>query len=80
MGFDVWMCLACNPDRRLASRVRGTFDGVRRYGPPPLLPYGPFRPDWQIFVSTLARRPEVRQPWLRAIYDRVKDHPYADPF
>jgi len=46
----------------------------------PLLPPGPFRPDWGVFRSTLARLPEVRQPWLREIYDRVTNRPYAHPF
>lgn len=80
LAADVWMYLAFQPDRRPVTRKRGTFDGVRRYGPPPLLPYWWFRPDWKVFLRTLARRTEVRQPWLRAIYDQVRDRPYADPF
>jgi hypothetical protein len=55
-------------------------DSVRRDDPPPLLPRSPFRPDRKIFLSTLARLPEVRQPWLRSIYDQVDDRRYQHPF
>ena len=51
-----------------------------RDDPPPLIPFGLFRPDGQVFAATLARLPAVRQPWLREIYDRVKDRSYAHPF
>ena len=47
---------------------------------PPLLPNQPFRPDSGVFQTTLARLPEVRQPWLREMYDRVARHPYGRPF
>ncbi|MEO3825888.1 hypothetical protein [Actinomadura sp. B10D3] len=45
-----------------------------------MLPASSFRPDWAIFLHTLARLPAVRQPWLRKIYDRVQGRPYAHPF
>lgn len=35
-----------------------------------------FQPDRKVFLHTLARLPAVRQPWLRRIYDRVRQHPY----
>jgi hypothetical protein len=49
-------------------------------GPAQVLPLEPLRPDWGVFRSVLARLPEVRQPWLRKIYDRVTNNPYAHPF
>ncbi|WP_324608383.1 MULTISPECIES: hypothetical protein [Streptomyces] len=39
-----------------------------------------FRPDRNVFLYTLARIPEVRQPWLREICDRVNDRGYAHCF
>lgn len=74
LAADVWMNLAFHDDRRLVPAAGGMPDGVRRDDPPPLLPLTPFRPDWQMFLSTLARLPEVRRPWLRFIYDQVDDH------
>ncbi|MET8121284.1 hypothetical protein [Micromonospora sp. NPDC005189] len=53
---------------------------ARRDDPPPLMPAGLFRPDVAVFLCTLARLREVRQPWLRAIYDHVTGHPYSYPF
>jgi hypothetical protein len=49
------------------------------YGDDPR-PAGALRPDWGVFRSVLARLPEVRQPWLGALYDRVTTNPYAHPF
>ncbi|MFI9307324.1 hypothetical protein [Streptomyces triculaminicus] len=77
---DVWMYLAF-PHERLPVPVTGGLpDGVLRDDPLPLHPREPFRPDSGVFLHTLARLPAVRQPWLRRIYDQVKDHPYARPF
>jgi hypothetical protein len=43
-----------------------------------------FRPDRGVFLSTLARLPEVREPWLRALHDQVRSqthaYPPVDPF
>ncbi|WP_091080643.1 hypothetical protein [Nonomuraea wenchangensis] len=80
LAADVWMYLAFHDDRRLVPAASGMPDGVRRDDPPPLLPWRPFRPDWEMFVSTLALLPEVRQPWLRAIYDQVRERRYQHPF
>jgi hypothetical protein len=66
LAWDVWVYLAFGP--ALGDE------------PAPLLPAGTFRPDWGVFRSVLARLPEVRQPWLREIYDRVTNSPYAHPF
>jgi hypothetical protein len=75
LAFDVWAYLAFHRNHRALPGADPTGDGP--------LPPGPtyaFRPDWLIFRTTLARMPEVRQPWLRAIHDRVWNHPYTDPF
>ncbi|WP_268817500.1 hypothetical protein [Thermomonospora echinospora] len=37
-------------------------------------------PGWGVFLHTLARLPEVREPWLRAVYEHVKDRRYRYPF
>jgi hypothetical protein len=66
LTWDIWVYLAFGP--------------AAGDEPAPLLPPGPFRPDWGVFRSELARLPEVRQSWLRAIYDRVANDPYAHPF
>ncbi|WP_433170551.1 hypothetical protein [Actinoallomurus sp. CA-150999] len=57
-------------------------DDARRDDPPPLLPSMRFRPDRNVFLHTLARLPEAREPWLRAIHDRVRNRAPArtDPF
>lgn len=80
LAADVWTHLAFHDDRRLVPAATGMPDGVRRDDPPPLLPRSPFRPDREVFLSTLARLPEVRQPWLRALYDQVDDRRYRHPF
>lgn len=80
LAADVWMYLAFHHDRWPVPGAGRMPDDARRDDPPLLLPRGPFRPDSALFLSTLARLPEVRKPWLRAVYDRVKDRPYSDPF
>ncbi|MFG2140894.1 hypothetical protein [Streptomyces sp. NPDC048650] len=77
---DVWTQLAFPGERLLLPVTGGLPDGVHRDDPLPMCPRGPFRPDWGVFLHTLARIPAVRQPWLRRIYDRVKDRPYVHPF
>ncbi|WP_374224700.1 hypothetical protein [Streptomyces sp. ISL-99] len=80
LAADMWMYLAGYHERLPVPVTGGLPDGVLRDNPLPLHPRGPFRPDWRVFLHTLARLPAVRQPWLRRIYDDVKDHPYAPPF
>lgn len=80
LAADVWMYLAFHDDRRLLLAASRLPDGVRRDDPLPLLPIRPFRPDRDTFLHALARLPEVRQPWLRAIYDRVIEDGYSFPF
>jgi hypothetical protein len=41
---------------------------------PPLLPGHRFEPDRQIFLDVLARLPQVKQPRLRAVYDRGRPY------
>lgn len=77
VAAEVWTYLAFHRDHRPVSRVPG---GVRRDDPQPLLPWAPFRPHPRAFVGTLARLPEVRRPWLRAIHNHVSEHPFAPPF
>ncbi|MEV0807207.1 hypothetical protein [Micromonospora sp. NPDC050200] len=80
LSWDVWAYLAFHHDRRPVPGAGTIPDDARRDDPPPLMPFGPFRPDRDVFLSTLARLPEVRQPWLREIYDRRKGPRYAHPF
>ncbi|MFF5125529.1 hypothetical protein ACFY41_01120 [Streptomyces syringium] len=80
LAADVWTYLAF-PREGLPLPVTGRMpDGVLRDEPLPRHPWGSFRADSRVFLHTLARLPAVRQPWLRRIYDQVKDHPYARPF
>ncbi|MGW4956444.1 hypothetical protein ACWEPL_04370 [Nonomuraea sp. NPDC004186] len=80
LATDVWTYMAFNEDRRLMPAARGMPADVRRDDPPPLLPHTLFRPDGRVFLSTLERLAPVPQPWLRRIYDRVRDRPYMAPF
>ncbi|MGI5526377.1 hypothetical protein ACQEVX_02810 [Streptomyces syringium] len=80
LAADVWTYLAF-PREGLPLPVTARMpDGVLRDEPLPRHPWGSFRADSRVFLHTLARLPAVRQPWLRRIYDQVKDHPYARPF
>lgn len=65
LSWDVWAYLAFRRDRRPVAGAGAMPDAAIRDDPPPPIPYGLFRPDDAVFVATLARLPEVRQPWLR---------------
>jgi hypothetical protein len=80
LTVEVWTYLAFHDDRRLIAVAGGRAGGAWREALPALVPYRPFRPDWDVFLDVLARLPEVREPWLRAIYDRVRKGRYSDPF
>ncbi|KAB8183263.1 hypothetical protein FH608_049335 [Nonomuraea phyllanthi] len=80
LAADVWAYLAFHDDRRLVPAAYGMPVGLRRDDPPPLLPHSLFRPDGRVFLSTLERLAAFRQPWLRRIYEQMKDRPYMDPF
>ncbi|WP_235037195.1 hypothetical protein [Actinomadura sp. K4S16] len=81
LAANVWTYLAfCQPPSP-APRAGGIpADDARLDDLPPLLPNGPFRPSGDVFLNTLARLSDVRQPWLRAIYEAVKTRPYSPPF
>jgi hypothetical protein len=64
--YCIWAYLAFHRDRGPVPLPRD----VQIDPPSPLIPSEPFRPDRVLFRATLARLPEVRQPWLREIYDR----------
>ena len=76
LAADVWAYLASPHDHRTAALPAQ----ARRDDPPPPHPATPFRPDPHVFLHTLARLPEARAPWLRAIHDHVQTHPYQPPF
>ena len=79
IAFDVWVVLAAQRDRRPVPGPGLMPTEVHRDDPPPPEPYN-FRPDGRVFLATLASLPELRQPWLRAIYDQVHANPYRNPF
>ncbi len=77
LSWDVWLPLASARDRRLVARNGALLTEVLRDDPPMSQPAWRFTPDGRVFVDTLARLPEVRQPWLHEIYDRWKDRPHS---
>ncbi|MEU2504553.1 hypothetical protein ABZ621_07535 [Streptomyces sp. NPDC007863] len=68
----VWARLARSGETS-PTPVSGTLPTqvVRDDYPHPDRPGYLFRPDRRTLRGTLARMPEVRQPWLRALYDRL---------
>ncbi|MEV7227250.1 hypothetical protein AB0M79_09535 [Polymorphospora sp. NPDC051019] len=80
LQWDVWAHTAFHHDRRPVPGAGTMPDDARRDDPPPPLPRQAFHPDAVAFLDTLARLPEVRQPWLRKIYHRVSHGPYRFPF
>ncbi|WSP77034.1 hypothetical protein OG324_49900 [Streptomyces sp. NBC_01236] len=66
----LWAELAFPPHRTRLPVAGGLPAGVERDDPLPPHPQLPFRPSCDAFRHTLARMPAVREPWLRAIYDR----------
>lgn len=77
LAADMWLHLAFHNDRLSMPATGRLPDDVLRDDPLPRHPGGPFRPDRDVFLHTLARLPAVRQPRLRAIYDHVKAHPWV---
>ncbi|MFF0750311.1 hypothetical protein [Streptomyces sp. NPDC004267] len=77
----VWSYLAL-PGETRPIPASGTLPaGVLRDDYPlPDHPWSLLRPDRDAFLYTLARLPEVRSPWLRALYDRVWTSPYGSVF
>ncbi len=71
LTWDIWMYLADHHHRRPVPGAGTMPAEALRDDPPPLTPCRLFQPDQKVFRDTLARLPEVRQPWLREIYDQV---------
>jgi hypothetical protein len=71
--WDVWRHLAFHRDPKPVARSVPILPEAL----PALLPGSRLRPDGRIFLSILARLPEVRQPWLHAIYDRGRPYHYS---
>ncbi|WP_030762360.1 MULTISPECIES: hypothetical protein [unclassified Streptomyces] len=76
LAADVWTYLAFHDDRRLVPAPGALPDGVLRDDPLPGHPWRVFRPDPRVLLHTLARLPAVREPWLRAIHDRLHNGPF----
>lgn len=70
MDAALWAELAFPEHRTRLPAVGGLPAGVERDDPLPPHPRYPFRPSGEAFRYTLARTTAVREPWLRAIYDR----------
>ncbi len=66
----LWAELAFPPRRTRLPVGGGLPAGVERDDPLPPHPRYPFEPSREAFRYTLKRKPAVRDPWLRAIYDR----------
>ncbi len=73
LAWDAWRHLAFHR----APKPVGRSVPIAPEALPPLLPGYRLEPDGQIFLSVLARLPEVRQPRLRAIYERGRPHNYT---
>lgn len=72
LAWDAWRHLAFHRDPKPVGRSVSILPEAL----PALLPGYRLKPDGRIFLSVLARLPEVRQPWLRAIYDRGRPYSY----
>ncbi|WIN00421.1 hypothetical protein ACTOB_004126 [Actinoplanes oblitus] len=73
LAWDAWRHLAFHR----TSKPVGRSVPIPPEALPALLPGHRFEPDRQIFLRVLARLPEVRQPRLRAIYDRGRPYSYS---
>ncbi len=79
LAWDVWAHLAFQRDRKPVPGGAMP-DEAFRDEQLPLRPLGMFVPDGDTLLRTLARLPEVKQPWLRAIYDRLNQRPRPYPY
>ncbi|MYQ47563.1 hypothetical protein GTW40_21350 [Streptomyces sp. SID4985] len=70
MDAALWSELAFPPHQTRLPVVGGLPPGTERDDPLPPHPWYPFEPSRYAFRNTLARMPAVREPWLRALYDR----------
>nr|WP_229831266.1 hypothetical protein [Actinoplanes ianthinogenes] len=73
LAWNAWRYLAFHRDPKPAGRSIP----LPPEALPALLPGYRFEPDGRIFLKVLARLPEVRQPWLRAIYERGRPYSYS---
>jgi hypothetical protein len=73
LAWDAWRRLASHRDPKPVGRSVP----IPPEALPALLPSYRFEPDGQIFLSVLARLPEVRQPRLRATYERGRPYNYT---
>jgi hypothetical protein len=73
LAWDVWWHLAFHRTPKPVGRSVP----IPSEALPALLPGYRFQPDGRIFLGVLARQPEVRQPRLRAIYDRGRPYGYT---
>ncbi|NUT41357.1 MAG: hypothetical protein HOV86_15355 [Thermoactinospora sp.] len=78
LAAEVWTYLA-HPHDRIPAPVVGALPDDGGYTRA-RLPYFRFEPDADVFLATLARLPQLRQPWLRAIHDQVNTRPRPRPF
>nr|WP_307936887.1 hypothetical protein [Salinispora arenicola] len=74
LAWDAWSYLAFHR----APKPVGRSVPIPPEALPALLPNRRFEPDGRTFLRVLARLPEVRQPRLRAIYDRGR--PYCNTY
>ncbi|MEV6107320.1 hypothetical protein AB0M28_21800 [Streptomyces sp. NPDC051940] len=75
VAADVWLHLAFHREPLPVPATGGLPHGVLRDDPLPLHPALPFQPSRRTLRHTLARLPAVRQPWLRALHDRLGEGP-----
>ncbi|MEV0584650.1 hypothetical protein [Nonomuraea sp. NPDC050310] len=78
LAADVWTYLT-RPDDRLPTPASGTLHrSIHLDHPSPPPARLGFEPDYAILLRTLARLPQVSEPWLRAAYDRLlRERPYT---
>ncbi|GAA2710036.1 hypothetical protein Apa02nite_079770 [Actinoplanes palleronii] len=73
LAWEVWRHLAFYRDPKPVGRSVPMLPEAL----PEQIPGYRLMPDGQIFLGVLSRLPEVRQPWLRAVYDRGRSYSYA---
>ncbi|BCY09139.1 hypothetical protein [Actinoplanes sp. L3-i22] len=73
LAWDAWAHLAAHRDAKPIGRSVPILPEAL----PERLPGYRLLPDGRIFLCVLALQPEVRQPWLRAIYERGRPFSYG---
>jgi hypothetical protein len=74
LDVDVWMFLVSYRDRGPIPGIGALPEDAYLDLAGPLHLAWPFQPDDRVFCDALVRRPEVREPWLLAVYDRARRH------